>query len=444
VKAFTCFAFANSRSRVLRVLAVATLSIAAVFAGYESALAAPQEKAAPPMAAPEAVGFSADLPQRIHDAVQQHLDKGDVPGVVVLVARNDRVAYWDAQGVLDAKTKAPVQKDTVFWVASMTKPIVAASVLMMMEAGKLSIDDPVSKYVPEFKMAAQVRVLKPGSPAPSTTPGPPDPNAPKPQYDLVPADRAVTIKDLLTHTSGIQSIGVAKDSLPPVQQGDTLATWVPKLAATQLDFQPGSKWAYSNAAGFDVLARIVEVASGQPFNQFVQQHIFDPLGIHDSGFGPRPDLASRTMTLDPNMAKAPCLAGTTFFCGSAGLFMPADDYWRFGEMLLKKGEAPHGKRLLKASSVEMMSSNHVGNLFPGFGGIPAAGMGFGYSVEVVTDQAASKLALPNGSFGWNGVGTRQFWVVPSEKLLIVMYVPSGNASAVHRDIESAVMSSIRH
>ena len=126
------------------------------------------------------------------------------------------------------------------------------------------------------------------------------------------------------------------------------------------------------------------------------------------------------------------------------MFMPADDYWRFSEMLLHQGQAPHTKRLLKASSVEMMRSNQVGNLFAGFGGIPATGMGFGFSVEVVTDQAASKLALPNRSFGWNGVGTRQFWIVPSEKVVIVMYIPSGSASPVHRDIENAVMSSIRH
>jgi CubicO group peptidase (beta-lactamase class C family) len=188
----------------------------------------------------------------------------------------------------------------------------------------------------------------------------------------------------------------------------------------------------------------VEIASGQPFNVFVQRRIFDPLGIHDSGFGPRKDLAARTMSLDPPLAKNPCIAGTTFFCGSAGMFMPADDYWRFAEMLLNKGQAPHGKRLLKAGSVESLGSNQIGSLFAGFTGIPATGVGFGYSVEVVTDQAASKLALPTGSFGWNGVGTRQFWVVPSEKLVIVMYVPSGNAPPVHRDIESAVMSSIRH
>jgi CubicO group peptidase (beta-lactamase class C family) len=259
----------------------------------------------------------------------------------------------------------------------------------------------------------------------------------------VPATRPITVKDLLTHTSGIQSIGLAKQELPAVQDGDTLATWVPKLGAVPLDFQPGSKWAYSNAVGFDVLARIVEVTSGQPFNEFVKQRIWDPLGITQASFGPRADLALQTMTIPAAQLSNACVNGKTFFCGSAGMWMPADDYWRFSEMLLNKGMGPHGKRLLKASSVELMSSNQIGDLFPGTQGIPATGMGFGLSVEVVTDQAASKLPLPTGTYGWNGVGTRQFWVIPADKAIIIMYVPGGKAPLVHRDIEAAVTSSIQ-
>jgi CubicO group peptidase (beta-lactamase class C family) len=424
---------------------VAVLAFAIMSFPMNQAFAMPQEKgsATPTMAKPEAVGLSADLPQKIHDAVQRHMDAGDVPGAIALVSRDGRVVYWDAQGVSDDKTKMPLEKDTVFWVASMTKPIVATSVMMMVEAGKIRVEDPVYKYIPEFKAPAQVRVLKPGSPAPPTTPGPPDPNAPKPQYDLVPADRSITVKDLLTHTSGIQTIGVAKDELPVYHDGDTLASWVPKLGNVPLDFQPGSKWAYSNAAGFDVLARIVEVASGEPFNKFVQSRIFDPLGMKSASFGPREDLASRTLSIDPNMLKNPCVNSKTLYCGSAGLWVSADDYWRFAEMLLNKGAAPHGKRLLKASSVEAMSENQVDGLFAGVAGIPATGMGFGYSMEVVTDQAAAKLALPTGTFGWNGIGSRQFWVVPADRMVIIMYVPSGKFTPVHRDIESAATSSVQ-
>ena len=402
----------------------------------------PQDSAAPAVVNPEAAEMSKDLTQKVHDAVQKHIDAGGVPGVITLISRGGQIVYWDAQGVNDAKTKMPLQKDTVFWVASMTKPVVATAVMMMVEAGKIHLEDPVYKYIPEFKAPAQVRVPKPGSPEPPPTLGPPDPNAPKPEYNLVPANRPITVKDLMTHTSGIQTITIPKPGLLTYAEGDTLANSIPKLATVPLDFQPGSKWAYSNAAGFDVLARIVEITSGRPFNEFVKSRIFDPLGMKSSSFGPREDLASRNQSMDPNLLKNGCINGKTFFCGSAGLWMPADDYWRFAEMLLNEGAAPHGKRLLKASSVQGMSTNHVGSLFPGFTGIPATGMGFGYSMEVVTDQAASGLSLPTGSFGWNGVGTRQFWVIPADHMVIVMYVPSGEAPLVHRDIESAATSSV--
>jgi len=393
----------------------------------------------PAVIKPESVGFSSQALEKIHEVVQQHIDKGDTPGAIVLVARKGRVAYWDAQGYIDAKTKEPIAKDSVFWVASMTKPIVATSVLMMMEAGKLTIDDPVSKFIPEFKTPAQVRVLKPGSPQPAQ--GRRDPNAPKPQYDLVPASRGITIKDILTHTSGLQSIGIPNDAIAEIAPGDTLATWVPKLATVPLDFQPGTKWAYSNATAYELLARIVEITSGQSFRDFINQKIFAPLGIKSASFGPREDLASRTMKLGGPLASNECVIGKTYFCASAGLWMPADDYWRFAEMLLNKGTA-NGKRILKPSSVMLMGTNHSDSLFAGFGGIPAKGMGFGYSVEVVEDHAAAGLELPNGSFGWNGVGTRQFWIIPEKQMLIIMYLPSGNAGPVHRDIEAAAIHAL--
>ena len=421
-------------SRMLTQLRL-PLPLAAVLLGLP--MAAQQH---PSIATPESAGFSSRGMQKIHEVVQQHIDKGDMPGAVVLVARKGRVAYWDAQGFLDAKTQTPLAKDTIFWVASMTKPVVTTSILMMMEAGKLSVDDPVSKFIPEFKAPAQVRVLKAGSPPPPAQ-GRPDPNAPKPQYDLVPASRGITINDILTHTSGLQSIGVPNDPIPAIGPDDTLATWVPKLAAVPLDFQPGSKWAYSNATAFEVLARIVEITSGQSFRDFVDKRIFTPLGIRDSSFGPRKDLASRTMTLGPQISTNPCVMGPIFFCASAGLWFPADDYWRFAEMLLNKGRG-NGKRLLKASSVEQMGTNHAGSLFAGFGGIPATGMGFGYSVEVVQDHASAGLELPNGTFGWNGVGTRQFWIIPEKDMVIVMYLPSGNAAPVHRDIEAAALHAL--
>lgn len=396
-----------------------------------------------PTAKPEQVGLSADKLKAVDEAVAQHIEAKDISGAVVLIARNGKVAYRRAQGTFDGAT--PVREDTIFWVASMTKPIVATAVLQMMEAGKLKLADPVSRFIPEFATPGVVRVLKPGSPAPTPpTPGaPPDPNAPKPQYDLVPAERAITVQDLLTHTAGLQSIGVPNDALPTLMPGDTLATRIPKLATVPRDFQAGSKWAYSNATGFDVLARIVEVTSGQPFDAYVQQHIFNPLGMTSSSFGPNKDQPARNMPLGPPLGTDPCITGVTFKCGSAGLWISIDDYAHFAQMLLNGGEFK-GHRLLKPSTVKLMTTNHTGTLYPGNVGIPGAdkGVDMALSMVVVDDASRSGLAVPTGSFGWDGVSTRRFWVIPKEKMVIVMMIPSGKGAPVHRDVERAVMSAL--
>lgn len=381
------------------------------------------------VAAPERVGLTSTGLRSIGEVVQRHIDAKGIPGAVVLVARNGRIAYLEAQG--DATPGKPLQKDTVFWVASMTKPIVVTAVMMMVDAGKVSLDDPVSKFVPEFATPRQVRVVKPGA------------IAPKLEYDLVPAERPILVRHLLTHTSGLQSIGVPNDSLAPIEVGDTLATHVPRLAGATLEFQPGSRWAYSNATGFDVLARIVEVASGQTFYDFAQRRIFAPLGMVSASFGPRAELAARTMEVAPPLAANPCVNGKTYACGSAGLWMSADDYARFAQMLLNGGEFA-GKQLLSRRAVAAMSANQSGALFPGSSGVPGAdkGVGFGLGMVIVEDSAASGLAIPTGSFGWDGVGTRRFWVIPRERMVIVMLVPSGAAAPVHREIERSAMAAI--
>jgi len=378
--------------------------------------------------------------QKIGEAVQRHINLGEVPGAVVLVAKDGRQVWLEARGKSgNGANAAALQQDTIFWAASMTKPLVATAVMMMVEAGKVNLDDPVSKFIPDFAAPRQVRTLKPGSPPPN----PRDPNAPKPQYDLAPAARAITVKDLLTHTSGLQTIGVPNDSLSPIAVGDTVATHIPRLASATLEFQPGTRWAYSNATGFDVLVRIVEVASGQNFYDFLRQRILDPLGMKSTSLGPRAEYAARTQPIDPNMLANPCVNAKTYACGSAGLWSSAEDYGRFAQMLLNGGEL-NGKRLLKRATVEQMSSNQTGTLFAGSSGVPGAdrGVGFGLSMIVVQDHDKAGLAVPNGSFGWDGVGTRRFWVVPARKTVIVMLVPGGNAVPLHRDVERAAIDAV--
>jgi CubicO group peptidase (beta-lactamase class C family) len=404
---------------------------------------------------PEDVGLSSERLQKVHEAVQRHIDAGDIPGAVVLVARNGHVVYLDPQGVTDSDTKKPVQKDTAYWVASMTKPMVATCIMMLMEEGKLRLNDPVYRYIPEFK-TTKVRVRKPGSPPlPTTLTGGGDASGyydESQYYDFVPADRDITIRHLLTHTSGLMTIGVQNAAAPTPQPAQSIATWAAKLASTPTDFQPGTNWAYSNVAGFDVLARVVEVVSGMPFEQFIKQRLFEPLGMNNTSFYPiRPELKQRLATVTLRKTANGFEGGPdpiyiNYVSGAAGSVSTVEDYWRFAEMLLNGGQS-NGKRLLKPETVTMMTSNEVGDLFPGtssgarYQKYGPRGMGFGFGVVTVTDAEAAGAAVSTGSFGWDGQGTTRFWVIPKEKMVVVMLVRP-NGTLIHRDVEEAVMQSV--
>jgi CubicO group peptidase (beta-lactamase class C family) len=384
---------------------------------------------------------------KVRDAIHAAIESGRVPGAIVAVRKNGKLEFIEAQGSDDG---FGLKKDTVIWTASMTKPIVATAVLMLVEAHKIELSDGVAKYIPEFAKSAQVRVFKPGALAVPATPGAP---AVDPEASLVPAERPITVRDLLTMTSGLQTIGVPNKAIPAVTADDTLASFTAKLGDAPLDFQPGSRWAYSNATGHEVLARIVEVASGRSFAQFVQQRIFTPLKMKDSSFGVRKDLADRTAPLGM-MAKSPLPAGK-FASGSAGIWTTAEDYSLFAQMLLNGGSL-NGQRLLKPSTVAQMTSNQIGDLWiPGAGPSGYVGLAdkptnhglkYGFSVAIVTDGSLTGHAVPNGSYGWDGVGTRRFWVIPSENVVLVMLLPSvkpaGTGDEIHKSIESAVLEAV--
>ncbi len=372
--------------------------------------------------------------QEIAAMLKQHVDANDISGAIVIASKNRHVAISEALGVSDAQSKTPLKTDTVIWLASMSKPITAVSILMLAEKGKLRIDDPVSKYVPEFAAPRMVRMRKDGEPlkaGPPTAPGAPAPAMP--EMTLVPANRPITIKDLLTHTSGLQSIGIPNDAVPAINPGDTLATWVPKLATVPLDFQPGSKWAYSNAVGFDVLSRVVEVASGETFDHFVKTHIFIPLGITTIGFRTQLSaFADRMPPIPAALSKDERLVGATFYSGAAGMYGSLEDYRKFAEMLAFDGKGPHGA-LLKPASVLAMRSNESGDLFHNMNNRDdVAGVQFGYAVAIVKDSAAAQISVPDGSYGWDGAGGTRFWVSPREQRVEVMFVPK---PAVRGEVE---------
>ena len=396
-----------------------------------AALAAPLIAGGVPAGKPEDSGMSSERLKRIHDSVQRHIDAGELSGAVTLVARHGRIVHLEAHGLMDLDSKRPMTKDAIFRLASMTKPVTSVAVLMLVEEGKIRLSDPVSRFLPEFK-GAKVSVVRDGVP----------------DYYVVPADHDITVRDLLTHTSGLVSWRMLGTKLAPARAtDDTLATYVPRLAAVPLDFQPGTRWEYSGAAGPDVLGRIVEIVSGLPYDRYLRTRIFEPLGMNDTFFYPPDDKRPRMPTLyrkgDKGLEKSPTQDGfssPTYFSAGGGLMSTAEDYAQFAQMLLNGGTL-NGKRLLSPRTVELMASNHVGDLFNGKLGRPAHGMGFGLLVAVIEDHVAAGLAVSNGSFGWDGAFGTQTWIDPKEQMVEIIMIQEQIPQA-QRDFEVAVRQAI--
>jgi len=400
----------------------------------------------------EEVGMSTERLARIHDAVLKHVEAKDVAGAVALVARRGKIVYFEAQGLADIEAKKAMAKDSIFRLASMSKPITAVAVMMMLEEGKVRLTDRVSQFIPEFK-TMKVAVAKGTTDKPVQMPpfGRGGPPAAPPEFDLVPAAREITVRDLLTHTSGLMSTGVSgaeQARLAPRSPSDTLANYIPKLAQTPLDFQPGTLWRYSGLYGFDVLARIVEIASGMPYDQFLQQRLFTPLGMKDTGFAPAPERMARVATIyqrtpDGQLRPAPNpnqLIGGTYFSASGGLMSTAEDYLQFAQMLVNGGTL-NGRRFLSPKTVELMASNHTGEMVNGQFGRPAHGMGFGLGVQVWLDPVAADRRVSPGSFGWEGAyGTHQV-MDPAEKMVEIIMMQGANGP-LQRDFENAVRQAI--
>jgi CubicO group peptidase (beta-lactamase class C family) len=413
-----------------------------VFTVVLTVVALPLSAAAIQTVNPEEIGLSSERLHRVHEAIGRHIDAHDISGAVTVVARKGRLAQLEAQGLMDIDTKTPMSKDTLFWIASMSKPITGVAILMLMEEGKIRLTDPVSKFIPEFRgMKVAVMQDRPaGAPplAPSTAP----------LFYTVPATREVMIQDLLSHVSGLVSGGAASAAeLAKVARkpGETLADYIPRLGATPLDFQPGSRWSYSPGAGFETLGRIVEIVSGQTFDRFLRQRIFDPLGMKDITFHPAEGQLPRVTTMyhraNNALTKVDTSArmnNTSYFSGAGGLMSDAEDYLQFGEMLANGGQL-NGKRLLSPKTVELMSSIFAPDTLPG----RAKGRGFGLSVQVISDPIAANTRISNGSYGWDGAFGTHFWVDPKEKIVGILMIQTDNPNReLNGDFESAVMQSI--
>ena len=321
-----------------------------------------------PTAKPEEVGLSSERLQRIDQMVQRRIAAGDLTGAVTIVARRGKVVHLNAQGVMDLESKKPMNSGSMFRIASMTKPVIGVAVMMLVEEGKLRINDPVSRYIPEFR-GMRVAVAEGGGRGGAA--------GAAPKFYTVPATREITIKDLLTHVSGLGSGPMGDSDIAKVarKEGEKLADYIPRLGTTALEFQPGSRWTYSPSAGFETLGRIIEIGSGMPLDQFLRQRIFDPLGMKDITFWPTEAQWARVATVytrgAKGLTKSPQANDTmsrgVYFRGSGGLFSTAEDYIPLGVMLSNGGQL-NGKRLLSRKTVEMMTAAHVPDTLAGRAG----------------------------------------------------------------------------
>jgi CubicO group peptidase (beta-lactamase class C family) len=428
--------------RTIRAALAALILASAVF------LARPLTAAAP-TAKPEEVGLSTDRLKRVSALVQRHVAAGSFTGAVTLVARHGRIAHHEAYGLMDLEAKKPMVKDGIFRIMSMTKPVVGVATLMMMEEGKVRLQDPVSKFIPEWRNMT-VAVSLPAAPggrggaaAAPAAPGGRGGGAPEPRFYTVPVEREVQVRDLLTHTSGVVSGTNSNFANRAVAAGpkETLADYIPRLGKVPLEFQPGTRWAYSATAGFDILSRIVEVASGMPIDRFLKQRLFDPLQMKDTTYVP-PTGNPRLVTLYSRTADGlrpqqnPNFMNGIYFSGGGGLLSTAEDYAQFAMMLASGGEL-NGVRLLSPRLVELMGSVFAPDTLPG----RPRGESFGLSVRVVTDAPARNTFLSEGSFGWSGAFGTHFWVDRKEKLVAVAMTQTSSQEFL-RDFENMVMQAV--
>ncbi|MCX6569978.1 MAG: serine hydrolase [Candidatus Aminicenantes bacterium] len=397
--------------------------ILAVIIGF--ALPAFAEKL--PTARPELVGLSTERLGRIGELMQKYVDEGRLGGAVTLVARNGKVAYLQSFGKLDPTTGAAMPTDAVFRIASQSKAVTSVAVMILFEEGKLLLDDPVSKYIPEFK---------------DTTVAVPEAAKKGPGYKIVPAKRPITVRDLLTHTAGISyGDGPAKDLYKAAglqgwfmaDRPEPIGAYIKKLARLPFDAQPGEKWVYGYNT--DILGYLVEVVSGMSLADFIKARITGPLGMSDTSFFLPEDKAGRmTAVFGANKdGKAELVADPrenayvrgprTCYGGGAGLLSTAEDYARFLLMLQSGGEWG-GVHVLSPKSVELMTADHVGALY----GSQGFGLGFWVTKELGKNGEPGSV----GAFGWGGAYHTTYWVDPAEKLVAVFMtqlLPAGGSDA---------------
>lgn len=370
---------------------------------------------------PEAAGLSIDRLERFSKYLETEIEAGRQPGAVVMIARRGALVHEKAYGYSDLTDRSPMQTDQIFYIQSMTKPIMAVAFMMLYEEGHFFLTDPISKYLPQFKTP---RVAK-------------DPQAGA-AGETEPANKEITIAHVLSHTAGF-SHGLGQSQLDRdyakalyVQEHQTISDRVNALAELPLVGHPGEQWYYSAAP--DVLAVLIEHFSGQPVAEFLRERLFDPLGMDDTGYNLTKDQQARMVSLHAKhptgmLIKSPRqmpMEGNTVHGGTHALFSTAGDYMKFCQMLLDGGQA-NGRQFLSPKTIELMTMNHVGDLYNG------PGQGFGLGLGVTTNVADSKANGSVGQYYWSGAYNTHFFIDPQEELIAIIMTQTASYSSLLGD-----------
>jgi CubicO group peptidase (beta-lactamase class C family) len=366
------------------------------------------------IADPSGLGLSESGLARLRRVLTREIERKRLPGAVAMIARQGKLGFLEAFGVQDPASGAPMQIDSIFRIYSMTKPVVSVAIMMLVEEGRLFLADPLSKYVPAFA-DPKVAVERDG------------------RVELVPAERPITIQDLLRHTSGLtyEFVGTAAvqrmyldKKLPSTDQ--TNADQVERLASLPLFSQPGKQWDYSRST--DVLGRIIEIVSGETLGEFLRQRIFAPLGMNDTGFHVPTEKQSRIaepFAKDPDSGEAVRLLDirrpARFESGGGGLLSTLPDYARFLDMLAAGGTC-EGQRLLARKTIDLMRSDHLGPNVRRGSELLQPGHGFGLGFAVRTEPGMSVMPGSVGLYFWGGIAGTTFWIDPKEELYAMMLV----------------------
>ena len=411
----------------------------------------PSDALTPSSATPEESGMSRAALARVEDHLKRrYVDAGRFPGTQTLIYRRGRVVHSAVQGFANVARRVPVRDDTIFRIYSMTKPITSVAFMMLVEQGRVALDEPVHAYIPSWK---NLGVFESGTASPFRT---------------TPPARPMLIVDLLRHTSGLTygfqqrtavDAAYRNDRIGEIEKAGTMQSMIDGLAKLPLEFSPGEAWNYSVST--DVLGYLIEKISGQPFERFLRERIFDPLGMNDTDFFVPPAKAHRLaacyaadgkggMTLQDDPAQSTFLSPPSFISGGGGLCSTAADYLAFCRALLHRGELG-GVRLLGPKTLALMTSNHL----PGgrdltemskslFSEATYAGIGFGLGFSVTMNPSLTLIAGSAGEFAWGGAATTSFWIDPKEDLIVIFMtqVLPSSTYPVRRELRTMIYAAI--